>query len=214
MNSFRFMLISVVIGLLAGCAATPPSTPTSTPAAKQAVKPGTGKVKIKPFEVKLEVLKNTRGDIVLENKNDKTANCDKFPNEDKFRKGCLVADVNDIMNVQFKLSGSGNWHFAEFQICSTADVTQKSDFDTCGLSPEQMAEWIVITNAGSALPTSSGKVDISALESKPRKFNLVDLNLTVADYFYQVCVKQTDESCDVPGTCVCTDPGGVNKGRF
>jgi hypothetical protein len=201
MKMFRFAVSFGLIGLLLGCALSPAPPAATTP-------------KLKPFEVKLEVGKNEQGDIVLANKNDKTSNCSKFPNEDKFRKGCIVAEADEIIDVEFKLSGSGGWYFAEFQICSTADTTKKTDFATCGLAAEQTAEWIVLTNKGSGLPGADGKVDISDLGNKPTKFKLLDLNVTKADYFYQVCVKQTDYKCDVPDNCVCTDPGGQNKGRL
>jgi len=200
MNIFRLGVFLVLAGILAGCCLQTHEISNN--------------VKLKPFKVKLEVSTNTRGDTVLDNKNDKTSNCTKFADVDKFRKGCIVAEVDEIVNTEFKLSGSGGWQFAEFQICSTTDVSNKPDFSSCGLSAAQTAEWIVMTNTGSALPGTDGKVDISALGTNPTKFQLLDLNLTVADYFYRVCVKQTNDSCAVPGTCVCTDPGGENKGRL
>jgi hypothetical protein len=201
MKMFRIAVSFGVMSLLLGCA-PPPSPPDATT------------TKLKPFEVKLEVGKNTQGDTVLDNKNNKTSNCSKFADKDELRKGCIVAGLDEMVDVEFKLSGSGGWHFAEFQICSTADTTKKSDFSTCGLSANQTAEWIVLTNNGSALPGTDGKVDISDLGNQPTKFKLLDLNVTQADYFYRVCVKESDDKCDVLGTCVCTDPGAENKGRL
>jgi hypothetical protein len=200
MNMFRFGICIVVLAMLAGCCCLKSTNVTSD-------------IKLKPFKVKLEVSTNTRGDTVLDNKNDKTSNCTKFADTNELRKGCIVAEVDEIVDVEFKLSGSGGWQFAEFQICSTKDLSNKPDFDNCGLSAAQTAEWIVMTNTGSALPGTDGKVDISALGNNINKFQLLDLNLTEADYFYRVCVKNTNDTCDEGVNCVCTDPGGVNTGR-
>lgn len=199
MNIFRLGVILVLAGMLAGCGLPPIDA--------------TGDVKLKPFKVQFEVSTNTRGDTVLDNKNDKTSNCIKFSDKDELRKGCIVAEVDEMVNVEFMLSGSGGWQFAELQICSTTDMSNKPDFGSCGLSAAQTAEWIVMTNTGSALPGTDGKVNVSALGTNPKKFQLLDLNLTEANYFYRICAKQTNDGCDVPGTCVCTDPGGVNNGR-
>jgi hypothetical protein len=204
MNSFRLVVSIVVIGLLVGCSST--TTSTTKP------KSGLAKVKVKPFVVKLEVTKNSRGEVVLENKNNKTQHCDKFPDQDKFRKGCIVAEVNEVVDIDFKLSGSGIWRFAEFQICTTADPNNKSNFKTCEL--DAVGDWMVLTDGVLRWPDNFGKVDVSVPGKKITQFKLLDLNVTKADYFYQVCVKNTDTECNVPDNCVCTDPGGQNKGRL
>jgi len=52
-------------------------------------------------------------------------------------------------------------------------------------------------------------VDISALQEGLSAFNLIDVNLTKADYFYRVCVKNSQS-----GEELCSDPGAENYGNY
>ena len=199
MKTYYFWLCVVVGALLAACCP------------QGVVKQGSSG--IKPFEVKLEVTE-VQGNTVLQNKNPKSGDCDKFPNQDKYRKGCIVADLNQTVDVRFKLSGSGAWNFTTFQICSASDLKKPADFSTCTLSDIERADWLVLTKTGSAMPGSDGVVDIAGLDEGLSQFRLLDLNLIEADYFYrvQVCEKKNDTDASSP-TCLWTDPGGQNKGR-
>lgn len=165
---------------------------------------------VKSFEVKLEVADDGRGNPVLLNKNVKTKECVNFPDEDKYRKGCIVADVNETVEVDFKLSGSGGWYFAKLQICSAPDQVKP---DVCELSDVQRADWLVLANAGVALPDANCLIEITQFGVGLRQFKLRDFNFRKDTYFYriQVCAKKADDSGE---ECLWMDPGGANNGRI
>ena len=167
-----------------------------------------GNPALKPFAVKLEVAE-VGGQMVLQNKNQKSAGCDRFPDQDRYRKGCIVAEPNEVVDVRFKLSGSGGWYFATFQICSASKLQKPADFSTCALSNAQRSDWLVLTKNAAALPDSQGIVDIAAIDAGLRQFTLVDVNTIEADYFYRVQVCTDNPVLE----CLWTDPGGQNKGR-
>jgi len=168
-----------------------------------------GDAGIKPFEVKLEVADDGRGNPVLVNKNKKTKGCTKFPDEDKYRKGCIYAGPNETVEVDFKLSGSGGWYFATLEICSAPDLMKP---DECELSDVQRADWLVLANAGAALPGADGQVKITDFGVGLKQFTLRDYNWRADTYVYriQVCAKKADDNSE---QCLWMDPGGENNGR-
>jgi hypothetical protein len=200
MNIFRFGIFAVVVAMIAACAQQQQAV-----AAEAELQPfGVKKAAFRIFNVILKVRTDSGQPPRLDILNNLTGNCDKFV--DNFKRGCIVAELGETVDVGFMLVGPTNWWFAEFQICSTPDTSDKPNFLTCGLSPDQADEWIVTTGTELRNPGSNGKVDISALANNLQQFRLLDLNLSVADYFYRVCVTNGKE-------IACTDPGGQNKGR-
>jgi hypothetical protein len=200
MKMCRLVTSIGLFALLASCAVQDQGTQTP------------GRSGIKGFKVKLEVTDDGRGNAVLDNKNPKTPGCDKFPDEDRYRKGCIVAGVNEMVEVEFKLSGTPGWYFAAFQVCSmeAENPAKPETFDNCELTDEQRADFLVLANAGIAIPDEHGRVDISAFGTGLRQFEVRDLNWMAGNYFYGV------QACSDAGEtrqCLWTDPGWENKGN-
>jgi len=189
--------------LLAGCAST---------GLHEVGQKGTDSVPgIKPFKVKLEVVADSEGKFELAVKNEeKTRGCDKFPEKDQW--GCIFAATNEMVDVEIKLSGEPGWYFAEFQICRVVGDSPKKpdkfDNDSCKMSDEERADWLVLANNGIALLSEHGRVDISSQFGEGLKqFELRDINWTEANYFYRI------KACKDATTCEWTDPGAQNTGR-
>jgi hypothetical protein len=198
MKMYRLVASIGVFALLAGCTVHDQGTKTKT------------KSGIEEFKVKLEVAEDSSGNAVLVNKNPKTLGCDKFPDEDKYRKGCIVAGLNEMVEVEFKLSGTPGWYFAAFQICGVEKLEKPADFDDCELTDEQRADWLVLANAGIAVPNDKGLVDITPFGVGLKQFEVRDFNWMKGNYFYGV------QACTGTGEskrCLWTDPAGENNGR-
>jgi hypothetical protein len=200
MKMSRLVTCVGVFALLAGCSPVPPQE------TEPAVMSG-----VKGFTVNLEVADDGRGNQTLVNRNDRTKGCDKFPDEDKYRKGCIVAGVNEMVKIKFNLTGARDWYFAAFQVCDAEKLIKPDDFDHCRLTDEQRADWLVLANGGIALPEANGRVDITAFGAGLRQFEVRDLNWMKGYYFYGVlaCTGTGDDR-----KCLWTDPGGENNGRL
>jgi len=218
MKTIRIILSIAMIIIMVGCERqqTPVAAPQVVEPAPLAVEPApeqtafkqVKKNKIKPFEVMLKVgTGSTPGTWTLDNMNNKNPNCTKFPDEDKYRKGCIDAQLNEMVNVNFSLIGSKDWYFAEFQICAAPALAKPDDFESCKLTEEQVGEWIIVAGGKAAIPNTDGLVDISALGMGLDAFTLIDVNLTAANYFYRVCVKNANNDI------ACSDPAAENYGN-
>lgn len=196
MKFFELLVSIGTVGMLAGCAVHDMQT--------------LAKAGIKPFDVVLEVIDDGRNPPVLVTKDKKNNKCTKFPDDDKYRKGCIFADLNEVVETTFTLSGSGGWYFTKFWICSAKDAKKP---ETCSLSAVQMADWVVLANAGAAMPGTDGSVDITQFGTGLRQFTLRDNNWRKDEYFYRVqaCSKKSDD--DEVVTCAEMDPGSENNGR-
>lgn len=198
MKIFRSLVCIGSVAMLAGCAVQDMQT--------------RGKAGIKPFEVKLEIIDDGQSPPVLVTKDKKNSKCTKFPDKEKFRSGCIFADFNEVVETQFTLSGSGGWYFTKFWICGAKDPEKP---ETCSLSAEQRADWVVLANAGAAMPDEHGLVEITQFGPGLKQFTLRDNNWREDDYFYRVqaCSKKTGDGGGEDMTCAEMDPGGQNNGR-
>jgi len=196
MRISRLVTCICVLALLAGCAAH-----------DQGMQVRSG---IKAIKFKFEVAEDGEGNAELVNKNVKTRGCDRFPDTDEYRKACIVAGVNEMVEVEFKLSGTPGWYFAAFQVCDAENLAKPENFDDCALTDEQRADWLVLANAGIAVPNDKGRVDITSFGIGLKQFEVRDLNWMAGTYFYavQACTGTGDDT-----TCLWTDPGGENNGR-
>jgi len=160
-------------------------------------------------QVKFEVVENA-GVFSLENKSTKTMGCDKFPDTDENRRGCIVAEARTMLAVSVKLSGSGGWYFSKFQICSVDTPQKPDDFDDCSLTDVERADWLVLAHNGIAMPGTDGRVDIAGFGTGLRQFTLLDYNWTRGLYFYrvQVCPNESSGESD----CLWSDPAVENRG--
>jgi hypothetical protein len=168
MKTYRLVTCIALLAGLAGCAQEMQKT---------------GKLGIKPFEVKLEVTKDAEGKDVLAIKNDRTEDCEKFPNEDRYRKGCIVAGVNEMVNVDIKLSGTGGWYFTAFQVCSVEEPQKPATFPDCSLTREQRADWLVLAKSAIGVLDEKGRFNIPKFETGLKQFKVLDLNLMEGNYF-------------------------------
>jgi len=163
---------------------------------------------IKKFSLMLKV-ESEGGKDTLVVKNPRSNACDKFADTDEFRRGCIVAELNETVEVKVQFTGSNGWYFTEFQICRVPDDNPQkpADFDDCVLADDERADWMVIANSGIAIPGTDGRVDISQFGTGLRQFELRDLNWKAANYFYRI------RACSAADICLWTDPGGQNNGR-
>jgi hypothetical protein len=166
---------------------------------------------VKGLTVKLEVADDGKGNEVLINKNLKSRGCGKFPDEDKYRKGCIVAQRGEMVKVEFMLSGTPGWYFTAFQVCSVGgeNPQKPADYADCRLTVEQRADLLVLTSSGIAVPNENGRVDIPSSGPGLQQFELRDLNWLKGVYFYGV------QACTGTGggqRCLWTDPGLENNG--
>ncbi|MGD8577991.1 MAG: hypothetical protein PVI46_01615 [Lysobacterales bacterium] len=203
----RILGCAVAAALMAGCASAAVQT--------QTIDPG-----IQPFPVILKV-QGDQGSEELVSKNSKTPGCNKFPDQGNYRKGCIVAALNEMVDVRFNLVGSGDWYLAQFQICNVEasennnEIVKPADFGECYLTDAQRADWLVLANSGVAAPDENGLVDIMDFGTGLKTFELRDFNWTKATYFYriQACVDEPGEDGSVHHRCKWMDPGGENTGR-
>jgi len=171
---------------------------------------------IKRFTLTVRI-ENERGQDVLVVTNPRSAGCDKFETDDKFKtdqslKGCIVAGPNETVDTKVQFRGSNGWYFTEFQICRVADDTPQKpanfDENDCKLTDDERADWLVMANSGVAIPGTDGLVDINQFGNGAiRQFNLRDQNWIEANYFYRI------RACSSSTTCLWTDPGAQNTGR-
>jgi hypothetical protein len=198
MNILKPLLILALAILIGGCAPMY-LDPIAPPAASSTVK---------PFSLKLIVRNTPQGQEVLEPNNAKSAKCTKFPDEDRYRKGCIVAEIDELVYVDVKLVGRPQWYFTAFQICAT-DV-KLDDWDQCTINPAQRSDWMLIANNTIQFPAADGMVDLSAsANAGAEEFNIVNFNLLSADYFYRI------KACTNTGEarCLWMDPAAMNRGR-
>lgn len=202
----RLILVSAA-ALLAGCASPDMHAVGQAPASVD----DSGAVAaagITKYSLLLKV-ESAGGQDTLVVKNPKSNGCQKFADTDQFRRGCIVAGLNETVEVKVQFTGSNGWYFTEFQICRVADTNPQkpADWDDCVLADDERADWMVIANSGIAIPGTDGRVDISQYGSDLRQFELRDLNWKQANYFYRI------RACSAADTCLWTDPGGQNNGR-
>jgi hypothetical protein len=173
----RLILVSAA-ALLAGCASPDMhalgQVSDTTNGSSPADSPG-----IKKFSLMLKV-EAVGGKDTLVVKNPRSNACDKFADTDEFRRGCIVAGLNETVEVNVQFTGSNGWYLTEFQICRVADVNPQkpteAEWDDCVLADDERADWMVIANSGIAIPGSDGRVDIGQFGPGLRKFGLRDLN--------------------------------------
>jgi hypothetical protein len=214
MKILRIVGCAIAAALMAGCVSAAAPKPT-TDAATTTLTPG-----IQPFPVILKV-EGDQGSEELVSKNSKTPGCTRFPDQGNYRKGCIVAALNEMVEVSFNLVGSGDWYLAQFQICNVAasemnnEIVKPADFSECYLTDAQRADWLVLANSGVAAPDENGLVDIMDFGTGLKTFELRDYNWTAATYFYriQACVDETGDGGSVEHRCIWMDPGGENTGR-
>jgi hypothetical protein len=206
MKILQRLILASAAALLAGCASTDMHALGETAVVSD---PGVAALTgTKKYTLMLKV-ENENGVDTLVVKNPKSSGCNKFADTDQFRKGCIVAGLNETAEIKVQFIGSNGWYFSEFQICRTADVNPQKpvNFDDCVLADDERADWLIIANSGIAIPGTDGRVDISQFGSSIRQFELRDLNWKEANYFYRI------RACSSPTTCLWTDPGGQNNGR-
>lgn len=207
MNMLQRLVILAGMVTIAGCAATDSrAVEVAELMDEPAAVAATG---IKPFKVRLKVEEDDNGELLLKVKNPETsAGCDKFPEKDQY--GCIVAALNETVEIEVTLIGSPDWHLDAFQICAQL---QKPDFTAeavCDLPDKERADWLVLANNNVALPDKNGRVDLSQFEFFPlAQFVIRDMNWTRASYFYGVRACKNDDK----NACLWTDPGGENNGR-
>jgi hypothetical protein len=160
---------------------------------------------VKPVKVKLEI---DGGEL----KPAKEANSKCTQVVEKFRKGCFIADVGEMVEVEFKLQQPGGmvkWRFTKLWICSGSEKPDGGN--PCSLDNDQRADWAVLANNDVAWPTKEGEIILTQFSSELREFHLRDYNWLANDYFYQIraCPENHTDEAD----CVDMDPGSVNKGR-
>lgn len=201
MKNYRLVTCIGVLVLLAGC--------TDGGEGMENGMPVKGKPRIKAERINLVVDRTEKGDPELRITNQKNPLCEKFPDEDRFRKGCLFAAKGEMVIAQFRLSGLPGWYFDEFQICHVVDPKDPGSYDpdNCALTDNQLADWHIVVGGEVAQPNIQGRVSISGFETGLTAFGLLDVNWLEASYYYRV------RACSDDKTCVWTDPGAENKGH-
>jgi len=185
----------ISVALLSGCSAF--STHTTFAKIQQ---------KVKPFKVRLEV---AEGELT----NDRTPNagCTAFANP--LRKGCFVAEKDEVLELEFRLKRKAErkkWRFTKLMIC--AGTNKPIPMNTCALNDTQKAEWLVNAKKQFALLPDNGTVDLTTFSDKLRVFSVLDVNGHPGDYTYNI------QACPeglpiIEANCVWMDPGGKNNGR-
>jgi len=204
MKNYRLVTCIGVLVLLAGC--------TDGGEGMENGMPVKGKPRIKAERINLVVDRTEKGDPELRITNQKNPLCEKFPDEDRFRKGCLFAAKGEMVIAQFRLSGLPGWYFDEFQICDAVDPNRPVSYhpDNCALINDHLDEWRIVVDGKSAQPNQQGQVSISGFETGLTEFGLVDINWLVGFYYYRIraCTGTGDDKA-----CASTDPGAENKGH-
>jgi hypothetical protein len=160
---------------------------------------------IRPFKVML-----TADGGELTNDRGPNSNCTEFA--DPLKKGCFVAAIGEVLELEFRLkrrADGANWRFAKLMIC--AGTEKPADPGDCSLTAKQQAEWLVVAERQLALIPSDGTVDLTDFSDTLRVFTVVDINAHEFDYVYniQACKEGSLSETD----CVWMDPGGTNRGR-
>jgi hypothetical protein len=199
MNMKRVLTTIAVAMLLTGCASTDTRAGEDNPAV------GVART-LMMFDLLLRVDNDT--DLVVTN--EASNRCKKFKN-DRAKKGCIGALLDETVDTTVKFVGSTGWYFSKFRICRADDnAPQKPGFGPdCTLSDIDRAAWMVQTVSGPAIPGTDGLVDLNPFgDTTFTQFKILDLNLIQANYFYGI------EACNATiGECVWTDPGSENNGR-
>lgn len=205
MNMMRVLTTIAAAMLLAGCASTDTRAAGDNPTDKGAGSGATAAHILRSFNLLLRVDNNNQ--LVVTN--EKSAACQRFDDTDQLRKGCIVANQDEMVDITVRFTGSPGWYFSKFRICRADDQNpQKPGFGSvCTLSDIDRAAWLVETVSGVAIPGTDGLVDINPSgDGAFTEFQVQDQNLTVANYFYGI------EACNGQ-KCLWTDPGVQNNGR-
>lgn len=160
---------------------------------------------VKPFKVKLVVV---GGELT----NDKMPNAKCTTYANPLKKGCFVAGVGEVLELEFKLTRRAegkNWRFTKLMIC--AGTTKPADPTLCTLDAIQQAEWLVNAKKQFALMPGNGTVDLTTFSDKLTIFSVLDINGHPGDYTYNI--QACPEGNYVEADCAWMDPGGMNKGR-
>jgi hypothetical protein len=149
-------------------------------------------------------------DGMLVNDKGPNARCNAFA--EPLRKGCFVAEENEVLELQFQLkkrSDGANWRLAELRIC--AGDTKPTAAKPCSLNDQQQLEWLVIANKRLAFMPANGTVDLTQLSDRLRALTVVDINGIKGNYTYNLraCKEGSLDDAD----CHWMDPGGTNRGR-
>ncbi len=160
---------------------------------------------VKPFKVRLEV----EGQELV---SDKGFNSDCTAFDEKLRKACFVAEIGEMLELEFRLQqpgGGTHWRFTTVMIC--AGTEKPEEMADCSLTPEQQADFLVEANDTVALFPSDGTIDLTQFSEQLRVFSVRDFNWLAHDYVYWI--EACEEGSTAEDDCAWMDPGGSNKGR-
>ncbi|KAA9129795.1 hypothetical protein F3N42_14170 [Marinihelvus fidelis] len=155
---------------------------------------GAGGVEVQ--EVKLQVKGNPKELGILSGANNRCKN----PNN---KVGCVRVGEGKTGLVTFRLLQSNQWTLSAMTIC---DGSSKPE--TCKLSAAGMSDFTAARNNLEVSPDANGWIDLAQLGSPLDEFQVVDLNRTKADYFYNIQACPTDGSEE----CLWLDPPWENDG--
>ena len=141
--------------------------------------------------------------------NPASSGCNRFTGP--LRNGCIVAETDEMVDVNVVLTQSPGWSLTQFRICRVANVSpaKPAGFPNVAaacaalpLSAIDMASWAVRIGSDIVNPNSNGFINLNSVQ----QFRLADLNLTEANYVYGI------EACNGAGNCLWADPGSQNNG--
>ena len=126
-----------------------------------------------------------------------------------FDRGCVIAELNEEVTMEFTLQQGNNYYLRTFQVCSGID--KPASPSDCTLAGPQQSEFeVFVGGVSKGNPDAQGNVMLGDAAADVEDFSVVNYNNVALDYFYsvQACPDGSNDESE----CFWTDPPVINKG--